>query len=54
MLHIIRHYNMGGAVMLHIIRHYNMGGAVMLHIIRHERGDCDASHYQTLQHEGGL
>ena len=26
MLHIIRHYNMGGAVMLHIIRHYNMGG----------------------------
>ena len=25
----------------------------MLHIIRHERGDCDASHYQTLQHERG-
>ena len=44
MLHIIRHYNMrGGTVMLHIIRHYNMRGD----------SDCDASHYQTLQHGGG-
>ena len=30
------------------------GGTVMLHIIRHERGDCDASHYQTLQHGGAV
>ena len=49
MLHIIRHYNMGGgdcdASHYQTLQHER--GAVMLHIIRHERGDCDASHYQT-------